>query len=506
MSASGRWVSRIGAAGAGGMPVLVFPEPGLWWLAYVVLVPALLLLRAAPTAGEAALRGWLVGAGFMLAVHAWLVPVTGPFMAAIAGVVGLLWMPWGVLAHQALRGLLTAGRVLVALLVLPAGWVVIEVVRSWEYLGGPWGLLGASQWQVSLALDLAAVGGVWLVSAAVVTVNTAVVAAGLSARARPARAVAVAAVVALGGGALAWSAVRPVPEPEGVLRVGVVQPGTVDDADERFAAGERITRDLTGAGVDLVAWGESSVALDLSSRPDLQARLARLADGAGAPVLVNVDARRAGERGVLKSAVLVGPDGVRDRYDKMRLVPFGEYVPLRPLLGWITSVSDAAAQDRIRGNGLVVMDAGPARVGTLVCFESAFPDMTRRLVVAGADVIVVQSSTWTFQDSWAPQQHASLAALRAAESGRPVVHATLTGQSAAFDGRGLPLGVPLGTGETGFMVYDVPLVQTTTPYAVLGDWVPALAAAALLGWLVALVRLGTPGARRRGEAFDDLVR
>lgn len=484
MSGRGRWGSRVGAAGAGGLPVLVFPEPGLWWAAYVVLVPALLLLQAAPTRREAALRGWLVGAGFVLAVHSWLIPVTGPFMVAIAGVVGLLWLPWGVLVHHALRGPLTAGRALIALLVVPAGWVLIETARSWEHLGGPWGLLGASQWQVTPALDLAAIGGVWLVSAAVVAVNTAVVVAASTVE-RPTRAVAVAAVAALAASTIAWSTVRPTSEPYGDLRIGVVQPGTVEDAEERLAAGERITRELVDADLDLVAWGESSVAMDLPSIPDLQARLARLTDTVGAPLLVNVDART-GERGILKSAVLIGPDGVRDRYDKTRLVPFGEYVPLRPLLGWITGVTDATAQDRIRGDGLELMDIGPVRLGALVCFESAFPDMTRRLAVEGADLVVVQSSTWTFQQSWAPEQHASLAAVRAAESGRPVVHATLTGQSAAFDARGRPLGPPLGTDETGFVVYDVPLVQTTTPYAVLGAWVPALAVAALLGWMTAL--------------------
>lgn len=111
----------------------------------------------------------------------------------------------------------------------------------------------------------------------------------------------------------------------------------------------------------------------------------------------------------------------------MRLVPFGEYVPFRSLLGWATSVGKAAGEDRRQGTEQVVMDVGDGlRIGPMVCFESAFPDMSRSLVADGAQVLVAQSSTSTFQHTWAPEQHASLAALRAAETGRPMVHATLT--------------------------------------------------------------------------------
>jgi apolipoprotein N-acyltransferase len=486
-----RWPARAGTAVAGAAPVLVLPEPALWWLAYVVLVPVLVLLATAASPGEAALRGWLAGAGFVLAVHSWLLPVTGVLLAGVAAAVGLLWVPWGVLGRHALRAPLTSSRVLAAMLTVPSGWLAVELVRSQEHLGGPWGLLGASQWQVPPALDLAALGGVWLVSAVLVAVNVAVAVGVLAAGrpGRPARVVAALAVLVLVAGAQLWSSLHR-PEAGGILRVAAVQPGPVPGAAARFEAGERLTRELAGEDVDLVVWGESSVALDLGSRPDLRARLAGLSAAVDAPLLVNVDARTAGEPGIRKSAVLVGPAGVEGRYDKTRLVPFGEYVPLRPLLGWLTGVTDAAREDRVRGDRLVVLDPAGFGVGPLVCFESAFPDLTRRLVASGADLVVVQSSTWTFQHSWAPEQHASLAALRAAESGRPVVHVTLTGQSAAYDGRGRPAGPPLGTGQTGTVIYELALSRTRTPYAVLGDWVPAVAVLVLLGWATWRVTTG----------------
>lgn len=93
---------------------------------------------------------------------------------------------------------------------------------------------------------------------------------------------------------------------------------------------------------------------------------------------MNVDARRSDRPGIYKSSVLVGPHGPTGaRYDKMRLVPFGEYIPARSLLGWATSVGKAAGEDRRRGTEQVVMDAGHGlRVGPMICFETAFPDMS----------------------------------------------------------------------------------------------------------------------------------
>ena len=187
---------------------------------------------------------------------------------------------------------------------------------------------------------------------------------------------------------------------------------------------------------------------------------------------MNVDARRSDRPGIYKSSVLVGPQGPTGaRYDKMRLVPFGEYVPFRSVLGWATSVGRAADEDRRRGTEQVVMSVGHGlRVGPMVCFESAFSDMSRHLAQDGADVLLAQSATSTFQQSWAPEQHASLAALRAAETGRPMVHSTLTGVSAVYGPSGERLGDRLGTGASASAVYEVPLAHGVTPYVRFGDW------------------------------------
>lgn len=463
------WRRSAVAALAGALPVVTFPAPSWWWCAYVCLVPWLLLLRSAPTARRAARDGWWGGFGFLLAVHHWLLPSLHVFIFLIAALLGALWAPWGVLVRRFLRGSPGPARVAGALLVLPSGWLAVELVRSWQGLGGPWGLLGSSQWQVAPALRLASVGGVWLLSFLVVAVNAAVA---VLCSVRAARTPAVAglvAVAAVASAAWVWS---PRPEVDGRVRIAVVQPGVVTGADERFDREERLTRALADDHPDLVVWGESSVGHDLAGRPDLARRLAALSRETGADLLVNVDARRSDRPGIYKSSILVGPDGpTGDRYDKMRLVPFGEYIPARSLLGWATSVGKAAGEDRRRGTRQVVMDGGHGlRIGPMICFESAFPDMSRHLVQDGAEVLVAQSSTSSFQDSWAPAQHASLAALRAAETGRAMVHATLTGDSAVYGADGGRIGSWLDTDARTARVFDVPVATGTTAYVRFGDW------------------------------------
>lgn len=478
----GPWSRSALATLAGTLPALAFPAPSLWWLAPVALVPWMLLARGAPTARRAGWDGWCGGLGFILAAHHWLLPSLHVFTVVIAGLLGLLWVPWGRLTRRLLGGHPGGARALIALLVLPSAWLMVELVRSWQALGGPWGLLGSSQWQVPPALRLASLGGVWLVSLCLVAVNTAVVLL-VSARGARTTAVAVLAGVAvLTSAAWVWA---PRAQVSGSARVAVVQPGVITGADARFARAERLTRTLAGQGVGLVVWGESSVGHDLTGRPDLTDRIAALSRRVGADVLVNVDARGTGPGappGIRKSSVLVGPDGPKGaRYDKMRLVPFGEYVPARSLLGWATSVGKAAGEDRVRGTRQVVMDVrGGLRVGPLVCFESAFPDMGRRLTEGGAGLLVAQSATSSFQGSWAPSQHASLAALRAAENGRPMVHATLTGVSAVYGPDGGRAGPWLGTDASAARVYDIPLATGTTAYTRFGDW-PVLAALLVLG-------------------------
>jgi apolipoprotein N-acyltransferase len=486
---------RYAALAAGVLPVLCFPAPSLGFLAWVVLVPGLLLMRAAPSAREAAVRGWWFGAGFIMAAHYWLLPNIGPALLLVAIVLGALWAGVGVSAWALLRPPMTLGRSLAALVVVPSYWLLVEWIRSWQALGGPWALLGASQWQHPAMLALASVGGVWLVSFALVAANTGIVILVTAPRAALRAAGAAAAAVAAGAGPLAF-ALTPVVHPAGQVTVALVQPGYQAHPSPLGTASQRLTARLGPLHPDLIVWGESSIGDDLRFHHALLDQLRRLSATAGAPILVDQDSVT--PAGKSKVAVLVDRGGIVATYTKTRLVPFGEYIPFRQQLGWLTRISKAAPSNMIPGDGARVMTATrpggrSLRLGVLICFEAAFPDMSRADTVHGAQLIVYQTSDSTFQGSWAPAQHASLSAVRAAETGRPVVQAALTGVTAAFDAQGRQLAW-LGTAQRGVALVRLDLVPAThfTLFDHAGDTVPWAAIA--ISFLAALIALN----RRHG--------
>ncbi|BBZ70155.1 apolipoprotein N-acyltransferase [Mycobacterium paraseoulense] len=460
------------ALAAGALPALAFPAPSWWWLAWFGLVPLLLSVRAAPSGPDAAVRAWLGVTGFVLATQYWLAPFLGPLLAGVAVGLGALWLPWGWLAHRLLSAPAGPGRTVAAVVVLPSAWVAAEAVRSWPPLGGSWASLGASQSAQPVTLASASLGGVWLTSFLVVAANTALIGVVVH-REASGRLVALGCAVACAAVGPVWYLSGPSPAVGPTLRVALVQPGDIADSGARQAAGEQLTDSVAGQRPDLVVWGESSVGSDLAAHPDVLARLTDVSRRVGADLLVNVDAPAPGG-GIYKSAVLIGERGSLGTYRKSRLVPFGEYVPLRPLFGWITRHSGAAAEDRRRGSGPVVLHAGTLPIGPLVSYEALFSDLARREAQLGAELLVYQSSTSSFQGSWAQPQLAAQPAVRAVEAGRPAVHVGLSGDSSAFDARGHRVAW-FPSGFRGAAVVGVPLGSRVTPYQRLGDWVPALA-------------------------------
>jgi apolipoprotein N-acyltransferase len=477
---------------AGALLVLSFPDANLEFLAWFGLVPGLVLIVRSPSAREGGVRAWWLGAGYLIAALYWMAPEIGPAVLLVAAVAGVLWVPFGVAAWKLLRPPVSWPRALAALVVVPSCWLLTEWLRSWQALGGPWAVYGVSQWQHPAVLALAAVGGVWLISIALVMANVAIVLvigslprvgpSGL----RPGLAVlgVIAAVAAVGAGPLAFALTPPGPAVRQVT-IAMVQPGIINNAVQRVDASERLTAELSRSGLlggvkpDLIVWGESSTAVDLTlarNRAQLLA-MEKLSIQDGADLLVNQDTTVPG-KGQEKVAVLISPAGIEGEYIKTRLVPFGEYIPFRQQLGWLTKISKAAPANMIPGTGAHVLYATdrtgkPLPIGVLICFESAFPDMSRVDTDEGAQLIVYQSETSTFQGTWGPDQHASLGAVRAAETGRPVVQAALTGDTVAFDARGSLLAW-MGQSAHGVVTVrlGLPSASARTIYDRLGDYVP----------------------------------
>jgi len=520
----GRWIWSVRRLMllTGALLVLAFPAPNLEFLAWFGLVPGLLLIIRSPTAREGGIRAWWLGAGYLIAALYWMAPEIGPAVLLVGAVVGVLWVPFGVAAQTLLRAPVTWPRALAGLVVVPSCWVLTEWLRSWQALGGPWAVFGVSQWQHPAVLALAAVGGVWLVSFALVLTNVAIVliietlprvgaavAPGAVRAGRPGLAVlgVAAALASVGAGPLAF-ALTPASPVVRQATIAMVQPGIVSSAVKRVDASERLTAglsragELSGAKPDLIIWGESSIAVDLTlakNRAQLL-RLEQLSARDGADILVSQDAIPPG-KGHEKWAVLVSPSGIKGIYIKTRLVPFGEYIPFRQQLGWLTKISKAAASNMVPGTGAHLLQATdrtgrPLPIGVLICFESAFPDMSRVDTDLGAQLIVYQSATSTFQGTWGPDQHASLSAVRAAETGRPVVQAALTGVTVAFDTRGRLLAW-MGQSSHGVVIVrlGLPATSARTFYDRAGDYVPwsALAVVVLAALVMFANSRGFPG-------------
>jgi apolipoprotein N-acyltransferase len=522
LTGTGRWIWSVRGLMllTGAFLVLTFPAANLEFLAWFGLVPGLMLIVRSPSAREGGIRAWWLGAGYLIAALYWMTPEIGPAVVLVAAVVGVLWVPFGVAAWKLLRPPVSWPRALAALVVVPSCWLLTEWLRSWQALGGPWAVYGVSQWQHPAVLALAAVGGVWLISFALVLANVAIVlvlgalprrraARPGGTAARPGLAVLglVAGLASLGAGPLAF-ALTPASAAVRQVTVALVQPGIIHNTVLRVDASEQLTAELSRSGrlsgvkPDLIVWGESSTAVDLTlakNRAQLQ-EMETLSKEDGADLLVNQDTTVPGQ-GQEKVGVLVSPAGIMGQYIKTRLVPFGEYIPFRQQLGWLTKISKAAAANMIPGTGAHLLQATdrqgrPLPIGVLICFESAFPDMSRVDTDRGAQLIVYQSATSTFQGTWGPDQHASLAAVRAAETGRPVVQAALTGVTAAFDARGRTL-VWMGQRERGVVTVrlGLPAAAARTPYDQFGDYVPwsALGIAVVAALLMFANSRGFPG-------------
>jgi apolipoprotein N-acyltransferase len=365
----------------------------------------------------------------------------------------------------------------------PALWVAGELGRTYLLGGVPWGLLGYVPSQRLLVIQIAAWTGVYGVSALLVLVNTALA---WTAVVRRRRAAALSLAGAAVAGALVMGQVQLAPSDAPTLPVSVVQ-GNIPQAvkwDAGFKAETlRIYGELTRAaapGSKLVVWPEAAVPAYVRFEPGTLRWLTDLAADVGVPLLVGVpDAETDGRRvSYLNSAFLVESRGVRARYDKMHLVPFGEYVPLKRLLFFVEAIA-AEIGDFTPGRRLAIFPLEGTRFGTVICYEVIFPDLFRRFVAEGASFMTnITNDAW-FGDSGGPLQHLAMVPLRAVENHITIVRAANTGVSAFV----LPSGAIQSTlplGARGTLRGEVPLRRGQTFYSRFGD-VFAYACAAMSG-------------------------
>ncbi|MGH2708163.1 MAG: apolipoprotein N-acyltransferase, partial [Actinomycetota bacterium] len=497
----GRLSALVAGAIAGGLSALAFPPADLGWIAFIALVP-LAAVYLVGDAGDSALAAGAYGVIFFGLLLSWIRLFGMPAYIALV-LSQTAWVVLSLHAGRALRARLPGGW---GALVFPLAFLTGEYLRSHLPLGGfPWGGLGYSQHNNLPILRLAAYAGVWGPSLLVATA-CAFLAQGLSRR-RTSASRALAWLAAAAALVLA-PATLPVPEPEGpTARIALVQgnaPRSTDDfhADDlQVLRGHiRLTETLAPGEMSLVVWPESSVERDPFSDSRFGAALEKTIRRAQAAFLVGATLEAPDNRFVNANLFFRPDASLAGRYEKIHLVPFGEYVPARSLLEPLVQELQRVPRDGVPGRDHTVFAIPEGRFASIICYESTFPDLVRTFVNRGARLLVVSTNNSSFERSGASEQHLAFSQVRAAEHRMWVGHAALTGISAVVAPSGQVL-TKTGLFEPALLTPTIRFATERTIYARFGDWLPIGATAVVVGFFL----ISLPGAfrgrgRRRAEA------
>lgn len=517
--------SRLALATVAGIAfALAFPRTNVAPLAWIAPAFWLFLLRGLPP-GKALLSGLAFGAGFFGLLLCWVhgvlghytslplfltVPIWSLLIAYLALFIGIFaWMLAGLERRL--------GRA--AWWLAPALWLGCEFFRA-RILGGfPWGDAGTSHAGGLALVQAASFSGIGTVSFLLASAWTALVvlagmfrnaSRGLAGRrletiASVAVLAGVGAVILLGAlrlrshppetaqelfrgalpdGWIATGEAAPAPgsgapraaiPPErrtGRFRIALVQGGFGSDfealsGDRILATYLDLSRLAARARPDLIVWPETNAPYQVEEDPLYRRTLQDLSGALGSPLLLG-SVGGSDSAGYTNSAWLVGPEGIRDRYDKQRLVQYGETVPLKRWLPFVRKFVPQAGDFRA-GTEPGLMRVGERSIGVTICYEMIFADLSRALAKRGARLLVNMTNDSWFENA-GPWQHADFARLRAIESGLWVARVASTGRTVLVDpyGRERASG---GVGGPAILIADIPNSSAATTFFVIGgEW------------------------------------
>ena len=458
--------------------------PLAWWpLAFFAVAPLLWLLRAAGGRRGAAL-GFAFGLACYGATFYWIERFGQMAWLSLTLLCTASAVVFGLLAPAVIR----RGRPILTAVGLASLWTVMDWIRaSWPLGGFSWGSLGVSQVDNQATVRFATIAGVWGVTFVVVAVNALLV-----------EAVAGGGAGRRGGllGLAAVLIVAPLLIPFSVPNGRDVDVATLQ-VDVREAASTSAVSEDQGVALlhiaehaqlasdppDLAVWGEGALDPGAANDPRFVANVQRAIAAVGAPTLVG--------------AVLDDPDGTQHtsailfdgsgqlagRYDKVHLVPFGEYVPWRDELSWISAIQQIPV-DRTPGERVHTLStAGLPAFGTPICFENSFPELTRAFVRDGAGFLVVPVNNASYGTTAASAQHLQMSRMRAVEDGRWVVDAAVSGISAFVDPTGRVVS-QVGLFQPAILRHTVRSSNVITAYVRYGDWFPWLSLVVVAGMVL----------------------
>jgi apolipoprotein N-acyltransferase len=494
------------AALSGLLIFLSFPKYGHGIVAWFSLVPLLLALKgAAPP--QAFRIGFLTGMIAHVGILYWIVVVVVKYgyLPVYVGIGAMLLLA----AYLSLyTGCFAMGVAwmrrearIAPLLSAPLMWAVLEYVRGNLLTGFPWESLAYSQYRWLKVIQVADVTGIYGISAAIVLVN--VVLYDFLVRERSPRILLAETVTVLvlmsaliGYGQVRLKGLDRALAAAPSLDVALAQ-GNIDQNLKWNEAYQRETLDIYRslsrtanlAPGGLIVWPETAAPFYFQRPEPLRESVVAIVREVKSALLFGSPSYedRGGNRLYRNSAFLLGPDGApAGRYDKMHLVPYGEYVPLRRAFPFIGKLV-VGVGDFMPGDGYTVLDSGRSRLGVLICYEGIFPDAARNYKRGKADLLVnITNDAW-FGDSSAPHQHLSMTVFRAVENRLPLVRAANTGISAIVDPRGaIRAQTPLF--ERTVLTGSIKMIDEKTFYAAYGDLFVTLCAASLLALCASTIR------------------
>jgi apolipoprotein N-acyltransferase len=493
------------------LQILIFPLPNLYLLSWVAITPLLIailrarqpqtlqlragikLLPASPL--QAFVLAYACGILWYAGTCYWIYSVMHQYggVGTPAGVGILILFCLYLAIYHGIFGLLvnllagTSPFNLRALLLSPVVWVAVELART-RVTGFPWGLLGTTQVDNIPLSRIASVTGVYGISFEIMLVNAAFAAAYLVQREKRKRlllATALAALILQAGSLVPTPAI---PTDHNAILVQANVP-ILEGSDWTKQYFNETLRDLTEISLDshgatshpdLIVWPENPAPF-YNSDPlfrDAVSNVARKSNAwllAGSIGIRNASATPDQPTEMYNSASLVSPNGAWiSRYDKIHLVPFGEYVPFKRIFSFAGGLTKEVG-DFSRGTSRAPLNAGRTKLGVFICYESIFPDDIRQFVNNGAQVLVNISNDGWYGDSGAYAQHLKQSRMRAVENNRWLLLDTNTGLTAAIDPNGrIIASAPRKTRTALRTSYSLSTV--TTFYTRHGDWFAYLCA------------------------------
>lgn len=464
------------AAGAlsGVATALAFPPHDVGLLAFFSLIPLALVFRAGK-GPQVAVAAGVFGLVFFGLLFPWI------HLFGTAAYVLLVTLETAFVVVFLVVGLALRRRLPPALTPLAFGTAYLagEFLRSHTPIGGfPWGGLGYTQHDHAAILRLAAYTGVWGVTLLIAAVNAILAEALVALVAAPGRAL---RLLALAAALVLAPALLPVSQPNGApMTLALVQrqPPAQDPAqgsaqEQSLRSEAALTRSVAARKVGLVVWPESSFDNDPLSTASLAGPLLQSIRATGAAFVVGASVDAPGPR-FRNESLFIRPDGtLAAQYVKMHLVPFGEYVPGRRFLAsWIHEL-DKVPADGVAGTSPTVFSLPQGKFGTVICYETAYPELVGSFVARGARMIVVSTNNASYRRTPASAQMVAISQLRAAEQRMWVAQSALTGISAVI--------APTGQVVERTKLFDsqvltptVRFATTRTPYGRYGDWLPAV--------------------------------